>query len=553
MRILFTIICAHITMNVFPQIIHLSGIVLDAETLTPVSNVSIFTKDNKTGTVSTIKGNFAINIPDSKTNGYLYFTSIGYEPDSLLISKAVSPLSIQLIPKTYLLKEAYIMSDSTLLTLLRKAYSKIPENYPDQPTRYDGFFQESASQKDSLVELIEAELAVYKESYTKMSEMRGQVEIVKSRIKKLQSIPVGFIGGAFIPIEGDAVLQRKNYISPAKMKYYKYDFLGIKNDSGKDYYEIQFYPLNKDSANIKGNMLIDTETLAYASFEISEEKKGNAKVYIGPIKPTETIVKIFYEPFNGKWFLKHISSRNTYENIRLKNTLYSSLDFIVTSIQTDSVKPIPIEKRLEYLEPIEAKVEDYTPQGWTDYEMIANKNLEQLEFQFSTDEALSIFNQKSPKKKISFAEIVIKIIPKLKISYGLSYNFDQQIPIYQSSMGYRLNKKWCIQWQSSEDLFIKNVRSSENSLGIEFRKNMNSAGYPLFLGTSLGIADSRFHSESESIKEYLIIPQLSLSKRASKFFTLELFVNYPLVLHSNINPNHDVNHYPRVGINMFIF
>ncbi len=55
------------------------------------------------------------------------------------------------------------MPDSTLLTLLRKAYSKIPDNYPDQPTRYKGFFQESTSnEKDSLIELIEAELSVYK-------------------------------------------------------------------------------------------------------------------------------------------------------------------------------------------------------------------------------------------------------------------------------------------------------------------------------------------------------------------------------------------------------
>ena len=35
------------------------------------------------------------------------------------------------------------MPDSALLTLLRKAYLKIPENYPKQPTRYKGFYQES--------------------------------------------------------------------------------------------------------------------------------------------------------------------------------------------------------------------------------------------------------------------------------------------------------------------------------------------------------------------------------------------------------------------------
>ena len=553
MRILFTICFAQIAISLFSQVIHIPGTVYDSEIQQPVPNVSIFTEDNKIGTISTLKGKFSLDIPSSKSNSYLYFRSVEYETDSLLISKIINPLSIQLTPKSYLLKEVYIMPDSTLYTLLKKAFNKIPENYPDQPTRYEGFFQTSVLQNDSLVELIEAVLAVYKESYTKTREMPGQIQIVKSRMKQLQNSPGGFVGGPFIPVDGDVVLKRASYITPAKMKYFKYDFLGIKNYSGRDCYEIAFKPLNKDSANIQGNMLIDTKTLSYMRFELNTENQENNHKLIGMISPTENKIVIIYEQYKGKWYLKQISSRNKYDNIRLPNPLFSSIDFISTYIQTDSVYPIPVEKRLEYLDPIEAKTEKYNPKGWTDSEIIANENPKQLGFQFSTDEALSIYSQNIPKKKTSFNEAIIKIIPKLKLGYGLSFNFDKQLIMHQSIIGYKFNKRWSIHWQATEDFFVKNVKYTENELGIEFRKNINNAGYPLFLGTSLGIADSRFNSKSESIKEQTIIPQLSLSKRTSRFFTFELFVNYPVVIHSSISPDRGVTHYPRIGINMFLF
>jgi hypothetical protein len=57
-----------LSINAFGQTIHLSGRIVDKETLTPVSKVSIFTQDHKTGTFSTAKGYFSLTVPVSKTN-----------------------------------------------------------------------------------------------------------------------------------------------------------------------------------------------------------------------------------------------------------------------------------------------------------------------------------------------------------------------------------------------------------------------------------------------------------------------------------------------------
>ncbi|GHV09512.1 hypothetical protein FACS1894162_0220 [Bacteroidia bacterium] len=538
-------------MHTFAQSIRLSGTVFDAETQNFVSGISIHTKDNQTGTISTAKGKFSLEIPAHKTNGYLYFTSVGYETDSLLIAKASNPLSIKLKPTTYLLKEFYVMPDSTLLTLLRKAYNKIPENYPAQPTRYEGFFQESTSnEKDSLVEIIEAVLSVYKESYKGKKEAPGQIEILKSRNKQIQDTRVGFIGGAFLPITNDLVLQRANYINPKMMQYRHYEFNGIKTWNGMDCYEIAFRPLGKDSDNVQGTMLIDTETLAYVSFNMHSEHPENAKKIIGPMSPVESKMNVIYEKQNEKWYLKQVKANSKHENWRITGSLYSSYAFVTTAIQTDSVKPIPIEKRLEYLDPIETKTEVYNPNGWTDSDILAKEDVKQLNFQFSTDEAFSIFQQNTPKK-FSFTKTLITIVPKLIMGYGLNYDLNQQLLVFQGILGYKFNRKWNVRWQIAEDFFDKQINFTENSLGIEFRKNLNNAGRPVFLGTSLWISDKQYTGKY-NFKEQTITPQLSFSKRMSTFVTLEFFANYPITIHSKGERN-ILSDYPNFGVMFYVF
>jgi len=550
--------------------------------------VSIFTGDNKIGILSTVKGEFSLDIPDSKINGYLYFSSIGYEIDSIKINRYSTPVSIQLTSKTYSLKEVYVMPDSTLFTLLKKAYNKIPENYPNQPTRYDVFFQETTSRNDSLAEIIEALLSVYKESYQKKWESPGQVEILSSRIKQFQKIETGFFGGAFGLISKDMVLQRDDCINPQTMKRYQYQFNGIMTLNGRDCYEIEFHSKNEnDGKSTEGTILIDVETLAYASFEINAQNKENAKAIIGSILPVEYNTKIIYKPLAGKWFLKQVSSRTKHKNVRFKYPLYSSIDLIATQIQTDSVRPIPIEKRLEYMDQIESKAEAYNPKGWIDYEILANERPEQLNFQFSTDEAVTAFQKKVPSK-ISYNKLITTLLSKLILSYGVSYTpvsfgeinpnisfrpnpanppfvFSGNMPsakqsfLLQGNFGYRISKRWHLLWERSSYSFSKNISFQSGSLGIKYQYNLNNAGYPVFIGTSLFVCDRSYYRSlgamdnlnsftynhkkfdakkldfSYGTREQTITPQISLSKRISKYFTLDFFTKYHFSIHSENN------------------
>ena len=588
MKLFFIITFTLLPIGIYAQVINLSGSVFDKETQIPIPLTNIFTQDNRVGTISTTEGEFSINISDNSANNYLYFSSLGYEIDSILIQRYPTPLLIQLKPKVYALKEVYVMPDSTLLTLLRKAYHKIPENYPTQCTRYEVFFQETTSMNDSLAKIVEATLSVYKESYQKKWAVPGQVEIVNSRIKQFQDIRTGFSGGAFSLITGDGVLQRASFIDPKTMNQFQYQFNGVVMFNGRYCYEIEVRSRNiTETKDMEAKMLIDKETLAYVSFEIKRLNNNIAPFRVNN-QPTEFLGNVVYEQHNGLWYLTRCSGRAKHESARLPFPLFSSVDMVVTHIRTSSVKPIPVSKRLERTELIESKVETYNPKGWTDSDVLANINTGQLGFQFPLDESASIFQQNAPKnfsstnKKFSF---VSKFIIGFGVTYTpISFNELSQNMRFQPNqdlspftltthlsntqanfhiqyiLGYRISKKWQLFWQNtSNSLFSKDISHNTNSLGIKFLQNINNAGYPLFFGTSILVSDRNYYRDlgtydspnsftydnkkfnankldfSYGIREQTIMPQISLSKRVSKLITVTIHAGYHFSIHSEEN------------------
>ena len=565
--------------NAHAQSITISGLITNSEKGTKASNISIFTKRPKIGTISDSKGYFRISLPSSCINKYLYFTGVGFQKDSVLISGSTS-VNIKMLPKTYTLKEIYIMPDSTLLTLLRKAYLRIPENYPTKPSLNTGFYRESVQdEKYQQVYLAEAMLSIYKDSYSKKSAEPGEVEILKSRKKELSSSGLLYYGGPFVPINGDFVLQRKDYINPQHFKAYKYKFNGIKESEGQEFYDISYTSAKSDSTVFKGRTLIDKQSLAYVYFERDLENYQTTNLRI---KGVELHSKTIYEKENGKYYLKQFGDNVTEKNLLNGKYIYSTLDYITTDVKLDSVKPIPFERRLGYFEPFMQKTDDYNKKGWTDYDELNNALLQKSELQFSTSTAEEIFNTKSTKKLV-FTNQLLKILLKLNFEYGLSFNtvslnsnnysfifnpggglqpftIDKQQPsrketaVIQSLIGYRLNKNLSIFMKGTDDYFNSDISSDEHYYGIQFRKNLKSTGRPLFFEPSIAFCTknhfvnlgtysnpSAFHFGGEKIdakkiafayglQQKTIAPQIAFSKRINRFASLKLFGTYNIPL-----------------------
>ncbi|GEM_PF-2138831 len=582
---LLTLLLLLCWINPYAQAIRIHGIIIQSESSLIIPNINIFLKDNRIGTVSDQSGSFSLNLPSSYANGYLYFSGVGYQKDSLLIRDIKSPVTIKLQPETYRLTEVYVMPDSTLLTLLRRAYAKIPDNYPTVPTMYEGFYRESTkNNKKEQADFIEAVLSIYKDPYDKPSSDPGQIEILKSRKKQLRNTNVIYYGGPSHIIRKDAVLSRADFISPRHFKDYSYEFNGIKTLGEDEFYDISFVKIAKDTSRLNGTMLIEKKNLAYASFDIYRQVENTPHLRM---KGREQHGKIIYEKMNDIWILKYYTYTHT-DILRFTgDTIYGASDYVTTHIKMDSVKPIPYEKQLRVLDPITLKAEEYNPKGWTDYDILKNIEMGKSNFQFSEDESKDIFTQKksfstTPAEKFS------KIIPfllRFHFDFGISYrpvsidNFTHHLSfqpntsnssfvinknqkkesdyvLFQSTLGYRFNKKISVFYQWSDDLLNKSISSNEHHIGIGYQKNIKPKGRPLLVEGSLQFAiknyyadlgkydnPSTFHykgtkidankiSFDYGIQQKTIIPQIALIRNISRYFSLKLYAGYHFTLHS---------------------
>lgn len=565
--------------NICAQSITIYGTITNAEEGTKATNISVFVKHPRVGTISDSKGYFKLNLPSSCIKKYLYFTGVGFQKDSILISGS-SSINIKLLPQAYTLKEVYIMPDSTLLTLLRKAYLRIPENYPAKPSLYTGFYRESVQdEKHKQVSLAEAMLSIYKESYKKSKVEAGEVEVLKSRKKEISNIGILHYGGAFSPISADAVLLHKNYINPEHFKKYNYKFNGIKESGNNEYYDISFSTYKNDTTGFKGRILIDRKSLAYVSFET---EKSNYQTSNFRIKGIDFHSKTIYEKLNNNWYLKQYEDNCTTRNLLNGENIYTTTDYVTTDVKLDSVKPIPFERRLEYLEPLISKADNYSKKGWTDYDALNKASSQKEELQFSNSMAEEIFRMEA-SKKLKAKNLIFQVVQKLTFECGFSYNTasiksnnyhfiinqetglqpftitkqqseKKESILIQTLMGYRLNKNFSVFIKGSSDYFSPDISSNEICYGLEFRKNLKSTGRPLFFEPSIAYCSkdyfvnlgtysnpSAFHFGGEKIdarriafayglQQKTIAPRIAFSKRINRFASLKLFGTYNIPL-----------------------
>lgn len=566
---------------VHSQTIVIKGDIINESDNRGIHNINVFLKNTHIGTISDQNGNFILNVSDKYINEYLYFTGISFNEDSLLIGDIKSPVTIKLSPKTYILSEIYVIPDSTLHTLLRKAYNNIPENYPNVPTLYESFYRESVQNEEELqADFIEAVLSIYKDPYHKPSNSPGQVELLKSRKRKIRDTGILYYGGPYLAIKNDFVLSRAEFIQPQHFKNYEFKFNGVKSLEGKDFYDISFRKISKDSLALSGTMMIEKESLAYVSFDVNRNLKS-AKL---PIKQRINTVNMAYEETAGKWYLKYYSSKK--EDIKRfdEKKIFGSIEFITTDIKSDSVHPIPYERQLQFLDPLITRADEYNKKGWTDYGILDGEDAaSKSRFQFTIDESTEIFKENSQAKSIRALQL-ISVLTRFYYDIGLLYrqvrtgtvNHDISFQpdgnsfaikhnqkaandniLLQSVLGYKLNKNINVFYQENTGLFNKSISINERYVGIGYSKNIKPTGLPLFLEASLMFSSNSYYSDlgkydnpmtfvyngkkidskvvsfDYGYKYKSVTPQISLSKGVNRLFSMKMYVSYDIPLLSD--------------------
>tara|TARA_B100000809_G_scaffold90011_1_gene88513 strand:+ start:187 stop:1323 length:1137 start_codon:yes stop_codon:yes gene_type:complete len=129
---------------------YFQGILLDAETLSPIDNVNVFYGNSGIGTVSNSEGLFELIIPEGIPREKLNFRHLSYEQLSL---DNIVEETIYLVPSVFELEEVvigdFLKVQKDLLGSFEKNTSKISSNEKF-------FYKESLKENDQYVNYVEA-------------------------------------------------------------------------------------------------------------------------------------------------------------------------------------------------------------------------------------------------------------------------------------------------------------------------------------------------------------------------------------------------------------
>ncbi|MDP2889373.1 MAG: carboxypeptidase-like regulatory domain-containing protein, partial [Bacteroidota bacterium] len=330
----------------------ISGYIIDCANNSPLVGVNIKVDGYGYGTISNNEGYFRLTISDSFKGKTLKISHIGYKSFDLKIAELADKTAKKYCMEEDLvaLAEITVIPDNMLLSMLTKAYKKIPENYPDFSTRFQGFYREGLKMKDGpFLEFSEAIINGYKTSYS--VKTMGQISIEKSRKNIFPGRDtinlVRFYGGPFFPHTYDIVHSRKEFIQPSNFKDYKYQVEEEVLYDGNPAYRIGFTPKKDNSGIAKGTFLLDKETLAYIRFDYQLTERGIKQKmmgFLGPLKQLSSKKIVAYYKYNNKWYINSIKSASEYKNTKSNNLLETTNDYITTSVEFDDVEPIPFEK-----------------------------------------------------------------------------------------------------------------------------------------------------------------------------------------------------------------
>ncbi len=497
--------------NTFAQTI-ITGKVSD-QTKQALPGSSIYIKDSYIGTVSNSQGNFKIKIPKIYQSGKLCISSIGYQSKEISLNKLVTPLLVKLEKDTAQLNEVLVMPKDTLLALLRKAYGKIKDNYPNVDTRMKGFYRESyyEANKEEYLYFGEAIIDVFKSSYNNSSE--GQVKIEESRMNKHPLYhdysSVMWYGGLHFPLYSDDIKHRASYLSPKDFKRYDYTIYKDKLDN-QSVYRIEFKPKEGQKAKYQGRFYLDITSLAYlyseCTFSDFGYEKRNKYLFFNGLSVSKRKEQLKYKFWKGKYYLSFSSSKENLYNKKTQSKLIRIYEYLTTDINSKDAKPIQFAEQTELTDVFYLKAKDIQKSDWQDKTRIqADSSLIKL-MEYSPNKSNSLLHKEHNlpkgyqfKQKLmkvlthTYADIYIraksnKSITEAKIIYTPSpdLSFNKSIPTGNSpefsfgmKMGYKLNPHFDINYDSQESIG-KNI-SELNSLGFAYETPIINRGNQLLL------------------------------------------------------------------------
>jgi hypothetical protein len=306
------------------------GYVFDQESNEPIEFAAIIIEETFIGIMTNEQGLFKIVVPEELKNKNLIVSCLGYKNDTLFAPhKPEKNYEIALAVRQIQLTEVVIKQPSAL-DILRKALSKIPDNYATNPVYLNAYYREIVETNGVFVKYVDSAIKIYYCAYNlpydigdfyyldykkydfttnafpqganKAPSKNDAVQILEVRksddleqfsnrwdfeegLKKFE-----ISGGPLHITSADIVKHKKDMIDSANWKYYQFTYEGTVTNNKREVYKISFKPKKKTEVALwKGTLFIDKESHAFTAFEyaVDEECQNYLRKY-----NTEIIVEL---------------------------------------------------------------------------------------------------------------------------------------------------------------------------------------------------------------------------------------------------------------------
>ena len=331
---------------IFPQSKLIHGFVYNLNNNNPIQFASIYFEENHEGTITNSEGLFSIK--KSKECESLLISCIGFNSKNIkLTSLNDDSLSIGLMPEIYSIDEISITALSPL-EVIKKTITSKKSNYPNKPTIINGYYKQITKQNNEYVRFSEADLRIYRESYTstnKKDEDKIQVINALSTKDKVENILYETFVLADM-LKASKFVFDTNYIKNYTLKIYTNPDSILSSN-----YLVTVRPI-ENKGQLWANIYVDKTSFSIVAINIKKDlemllyDEKLAKKFKYKDKPALFYTAksfnylITYKKIDKKWHLNYIHADN--EIVAYNNTdtvkFNDQCDFLVSTIESENVE-----------------------------------------------------------------------------------------------------------------------------------------------------------------------------------------------------------------------
>lgn len=345
------------------------GKILDTETKEPIGYSDVYYQNSNKSVVSNVNGTYSIDRSKSK-NDFIFFSSVGYETDSVKINNVNTRYTVFLKPanNSNTLDEVVITGKTKKLTaseIVKKARESIKNNYIQNPYNQILLVKNQIySPKGKLTFNEQALVNTYNKkgingSSNAASKFYSEIQHLTNTTNNFSKAEWSGVGNLWVSLNRDIILSKTNVLYRTNL----YDVYkeGIVSYDGRQVYKMRFvnnspgsystgfgYPAPEKSYGI---IYIDRETFAVLKYEhcIVREKSSRKRAKYDS-KTTHKIVQT-YKKVDGTYFFNLLEVNNktnhyTKDTSKLVGTSYMSTSIVSQDIETENIVVIekPIRK-----------------------------------------------------------------------------------------------------------------------------------------------------------------------------------------------------------------